>query len=80
MDSATVSASSSLSNQGIVGENDGSKTSSSSLFDSSLIVNGLIVVALPGEDAEIFTFKREELLNYWQEWLKRLKSFGEKAA
>ncbi|MBE9142089.1 exonuclease [Planktothrix mougeotii] len=50
-----------------------------SLFGTK-VVNGLIVVALPGEDAEIFTFKREELLNYWQEWLKRLKSFGEKAA
>lgn len=50
-----------------------------SLFGTK-VVNGLIVVALPGEDAEIFTFQREELLDYWQEWLKRLKSFGEKAA
>ena len=50
-----------------------------SLFGTK-VVNGLIVVALPGEDAETFTFKREELLDYWQEWLKRLKSFGEKAA
>lgn len=44
------------------------------------IVNALIVVALPGEDAEIFVLEREQLLDYWQKWLKRLKSFGEKAA
>ena len=44
------------------------------------VSNGLIVVALPGEDAETFTFNREELLDYWQEWLKRLKSFREKAS
>lgn len=50
-----------------------------SLFGTK-IVNALIVVALPGEEAETFTFKREELLDYWQKWLKRLKFFGEKAA
>lgn len=50
-----------------------------SLFGTK-IVNALIVVALPGEDAEIFLLKREQLLDYWQKWLKRLKSFGEKAA
>ncbi|MBD2043739.1 exonuclease [Microcoleus sp. FACHB-672] len=44
------------------------------------IVNALIVVALPGEDAEIFMFEREQLLDYWQKWLNRLKSFGKKAA
>lgn len=50
-----------------------------SLFGTK-IVNALIVVALPGEDAEIFLLKREQLLDYWQKWLKRLKFFGEKAA
>lgn len=40
------------------------------------IVNALIVVALPGEDAEIFVLEREQLLEYWQKWLKRLKFFG----
>lgn len=50
-----------------------------SLFGNK-IVNALIVVALPGEDAEIFVLEREQLLDYWQKWLKRLKSFGEKAA
>lgn len=50
-----------------------------SLFGTK-IVNALIVVALPGEDAEIFLLKREQLLDYWQKWLIRLKSFGEKAA
>jgi len=44
------------------------------------IVNALIVVALPDEDAEIFVLEREQLLEYWQKWLKRLKFFGEKAA
>jgi len=82
------------------------------------IVNALIVVALAGEDAEIFvsprrnptletgffsestgpnsSFRknpvsrclyvsavcvgREQLLDYWQKWLKRLKFFVEKAA
>ncbi|HEY9295477.1 MAG TPA: hypothetical protein VIQ31_03720 [Phormidium sp.] len=44
------------------------------------IVNALIVVALPHEDAEIFVLEREQLLEYWQKWLKRLKFFGEKAA
>jgi len=44
------------------------------------IVNALIVVALPDEDAEIFVLGREQLLEYWQKWLKRLKFFGEKAA
>jgi len=44
------------------------------------IVNALIVVALPDEDAEIFVWEREQLLEYWQKWLKRLKFFGEKAA
>jgi len=44
------------------------------------IVNALIVVALPDEDAEIFVLERELLLEYWQKWLKRLKFFGEKAA
>jgi hypothetical protein len=50
-----------------------------SLFGDK-IVNALIVVGLPGEDAEIFVLKREQLLDYWQKWLKRLKFFGEKAA
>lgn len=50
-----------------------------SLFGEK-IVNALIVVALPGEDAEIFVLEREQLLEYWQKWLKRLKFFGEKAA
>ena len=50
-----------------------------SLFGTK-IVNALIVIALPGEDAEIFLLKREQLLDYWQKWLKRLKFFGEKAA
>ncbi|MDF0553957.1 exonuclease [Kamptonema sp. UHCC 0994] len=50
-----------------------------SLFGAK-IVNGLIVVALPGEDAEIFEFNRENLLYYWPEWLERLTSFVEKAA
>jgi hypothetical protein len=82
------------------------------------IVNALIVVALAGEDAEIFvrprrnptletgffsestspnaSFRknpvsrcpcvsavcvgREQLLDYWQKWLKRLKFFVEKGA
>ncbi|MBE9096158.1 hypothetical protein [Tychonema sp. LEGE 07203] len=45
------------------------------------IVKALIVVALPGEDAEIFVLvEREELLDYSQKWLKRLKFFVEKAA
>jgi len=44
------------------------------------IVNALIVVALPDEDAEIFVWEREQLLEYWQKWLQRLKFFGEKAA
>lgn len=44
------------------------------------IVNALIVVALPGEDAEIFVLERPQLLEYWQLWLNRLKFFGEKAA
>jgi len=44
------------------------------------IVNALIVVALPDEDAEIFVWERELLLAYWHKWLKRLKFFGEKAA
>ncbi|MCC3434399.1 MAG: exonuclease [Oscillatoriales cyanobacterium] len=46
-----------------------------SLFGDK-IVNALIVVALPGEDAEIFVLEREQLLEYWQKWLKRLKFFG----
>jgi hypothetical protein len=50
-----------------------------SLFGNK-IVNGLIVVALLDEDAEIFVLEREQLLEYWQKWLKRLKFFGEKAA
>jgi len=45
-----------------------------SLFDAK-IVNALIFVALPGEDAEIFVLEREHLLDYWQNWLKRLKFF-----
>ncbi len=44
------------------------------------IVNALIVVALPDEDAEIFVLEREQLLEYWHKWLKRLKFFEEKAA
>ncbi|WP_281363575.1 hypothetical protein [Microcoleus asticus] len=40
----------------------------------------MIVVALPGEDAEIFVWEREHLLDYWQKWLKRLKFFVDKAA
>ena len=44
------------------------------------VVNALIVVALPDEDAEIFVWEREQLLEYWQKWLKRLQFFGEKAA
>ncbi len=50
-----------------------------SLFGNK-IVNALIVVALPDEDAEIFVLEREQLLEYWHKWLKRLKFFGEKAA
>ncbi|MEG4484608.1 hypothetical protein [Microcoleus sp. D2_18a_B4] len=50
-----------------------------SLFGNK-IVNALIVVALPYEDAEIFVLEREQLLEYWQKWLQRLKFFGEKAA
>jgi hypothetical protein len=50
-----------------------------SLFCSK-IVNALIVVALPDEDAEIFLFEREQLLGYWHKWVKRLNSFLEIAA
>ncbi|MEG4348592.1 hypothetical protein QUA70_03635 [Microcoleus sp. LAD1_D5] len=44
------------------------------------IVNALIVVALGGEDAEIFVLEREQLLDYSQKRLKRLRFFVEKAA
>ncbi|MCW6049971.1 hypothetical protein QUB60_14625 [Microcoleus sp. A2-C5] len=44
------------------------------------IVKALIVVALGAEDTEIFVLGREQLLDYWQKWLKRLKFFVEKAA
>lgn len=50
-----------------------------SLFGSK-IVNALIVVGLPAEDSEIFVLEREQLLDYWQKWLIRLKFFAKKAA
>jgi genome maintenance exonuclease 1 len=40
----------------------------------------LIVVALPGEDAEIFEFNRDRLIDYWNQWHSRLKFFYETAA
>ncbi|MDJ0737153.1 MAG: exonuclease [Nostocaceae cyanobacterium] len=39
------------------------------------ISRALIVVALPGEKAEIFEFDRPKLINYWKQWLSRLKCF-----
>lgn len=45
-----------------------------SLFGSR-IVHGLIVVALPGQKAEIFPFDREDLIHYWCEWRQRLALF-----
>jgi genome maintenance exonuclease 1 len=44
------------------------------LFNSK-IQHALIVVALPGEEAEIFTFDRTSLINYWNQWLSRLEFF-----
>ncbi len=35
----------------------------------------LIIVALPGEEAEIFEFDRVRLIHYWNQWLSRLKFF-----
>lgn len=40
----------------------------------------LVVVALPGEEAEIFEFDRDRLIHYWNQWLSRLKFFYETAA
>lgn len=45
------------------------------LFGSK-INRALIVVALPGEEAEIFAFDRVGLIHYWNQWLSRLKFFG----
>lgn len=50
-----------------------------SLFGSK-VVNAAIVVALPGEEAETFVFEREQLIDYWYEWLKRLKDFSQAVA
>lgn len=44
---------------------------------SSKIINRLIVVALPDQDAEEFMMEREHLIIYWKEWLKRLESYVE---
>lgn len=49
-----------------------------SLFGSK-ISNGLIVVALPDQDVEEFMIEREQLIIYWEEWLKRLESYFKKA-
>lgn len=40
----------------------------------------LIVVALPGEEAEIFEFERDRLIFYWLELRERLKLFYQTAA
>ncbi|CAD5931016.1 Mitochondrial genome maintenance exonuclease 1 [Planktothrix tepida] len=50
-----------------------------SLFGAK-ISNGLIIVALPDQDAEEFLMERKQLIIYWQEWLKRLEKYVKKAA
>ncbi|MGI2903389.1 exonuclease [Tolypothrix sp. VBCCA 56010] len=42
---------------------------------TSKIHQALIIVALPGEEAEIFEFDRANLIYYWKQWLSRLKFF-----
>ncbi|MBC6431039.1 exonuclease [Nostoc sp. HG1] len=44
------------------------------LFNSK-INHALIVVALPGEEAEIFEFDRARLIHVWHQWLNRLNFF-----
>ncbi|MGB3638514.1 MAG: exonuclease [Rivularia sp. (in: cyanobacteria)] len=39
------------------------------------ICSGLIVVALPDREAEIFEFDRASLIDYWKMWYSRLKLF-----
>ncbi len=41
------------------------------------ISHALIVVALPGEEAEIFEFDRIKLIHYWKQWLSRLTCFND---
>ncbi|RUT07829.1 hypothetical protein DSM106972_020890 [Dulcicalothrix desertica PCC 7102] len=45
-----------------------------SLFGSK-INHALIVVALPGKEAEVFEFDRAKLIKYWKKWNQRLQSF-----
>ncbi|MEH1889980.1 MAG: exonuclease [Nostoc sp.] len=44
------------------------------------INHALIVVALPGEEAEIFEFDRARLIHIWHQWLNRLNFFFSAAA
>ncbi|WP_277128345.1 hypothetical protein [Chlorogloeopsis fritschii] len=39
------------------------------------INHATIVVALPGEEAEIFEFDRVKLIHHWKKWDSRLKRF-----
>jgi len=42
---------------------------------ASKIHQALIIVALPGEEAEIFEFDRANLIHYWKQWLSLFNFF-----